>query len=74
MPKGGIGPDLMALAAAVVDLQEKRHSADYDPLFHVSTSDATFAVQAARTALARFRNVTHGPRKLFLSLLSFPPR
>ena len=31
-PKGGFGPDLTALANAVVDLQEKRHSADYDPL------------------------------------------
>jgi hypothetical protein len=29
-PKGGFGSDLTALATAVIDLQEKRHLADYD--------------------------------------------
>jgi hypothetical protein len=31
-PAGGFGQDLIALATAVIDLQEQRHLADYDPL------------------------------------------
>lgn len=37
-PPGGFGADLMAVAAAVIELQEKRHAADYDPLLRVRTS------------------------------------
>jgi hypothetical protein len=74
IPKGGFGHDLIAFANAVVDLQEKRHSADYDPLFRARASDAVLAVATARAALTRFRAVTRTQRKTFLSLLVFPPR
>ena len=74
LPTGGFGPDLVALATAVVDLQEKRLSADYDPLFRVRTSDATLAIGTGRAALIRFRNATRARRKAFLSLLLFSPR
>ncbi len=73
-PKGGFGSDLIALAAAVVDLQEKRHLADYDPLFRVRMSDAVLAVATGRTALSRFKNASRPSRKAFLSLLVFSPR
>jgi len=73
-PTGGFGPDLIALATAVVDLQEKRHLADYDPLFRVGMSDAILAVATGRTALVRFRNAHRTRRKAFLSLLVFSPR
>ncbi len=73
-PRGGFGPDLIALANAVVDLQEKRHLADYDTLFRVKMSDAVLAVATGRTALDRFRNANRTSRKAFLSLLVFPPR
>ncbi len=73
-PSGGFGADLIALATAVVDLQEKRHLADYDPLFSVRTSDAVLAAATARTALTRFRNANRVSRKAFLSLLVFSPR
>jgi hypothetical protein len=73
-PSGGFGPDLLALATAVVDLQEKRHSSDYDPLFRVGMSEALLAVATGRTALTRFRNANRTRRKAFLSLLVFSPR
>ena len=40
----------------VVDLQEKRHLADYDPLLRVRMSDAISAVDTGRAALIRFRS------------------
>ncbi len=74
VPKGGFGPDLIALATAVTELQEKRHSADYDPLFRVRTSDAVLAVATGRTALVRLRSANRTRRKAFLSLVVFSPR
>ncbi len=73
-PTGGFGQDLIALAAAVVDLQERRYLADYDPLFRVETSDAVLAVATGRMALARFGNANRARRTAFLSLLVFSPR
>lgn len=73
-PRGGFGPDLIALATAVIDLQEKRHLADYDPLFRARMSDAVLAVATGRTALYRSRNASRTLRKAFLSLLLFSPR
>jgi hypothetical protein len=74
VPTGGFGLDLIPLATAVVDLQERRHLADYDPLFRVGVSDAVLAVVTGRTALVRFRNATRTRRNAFLSLLVFSPR
>jgi len=74
VPKGGFGPDLLALAAAVVELQEKRHLADYDPSYRVSTSDAKAAVATSQDALSRLRNAGRTARRVFLALLIFSPR
>ena len=74
VPTGGFGPDLKNLAIAVIDLQEKRHLADYDPGFRVRASDAGLAVATARDALVRFRDATRHQRKALLSLLVFSPR
>jgi hypothetical protein len=73
-PTGGFGPDLIAVATAIVDLQEKRHSAEYDPLFRVGTSDAALAVQTGRHALAHLRGAPRPRKRAFLSLLVFAPR
>ena len=73
-PPGGFGPDLTAFATALVDLQEKRHLADYDPLLRVRTSDAISAVDTGRTALARLRSANRARRKAFLTLVVFSPR
>ena len=73
-PRGGFGTDLVAVATAVVDLQEKRLLADYDPLFRARTSDALLAVATGRAALNRFRSVSNARRRAFVSLIVFAPR
>lgn len=73
-PHGGFGSDLVALSAAVVELQEKRHLADYDPLFRARLSDAQLAVRMARDALERLERSARSKRKAFCSLLLFSPR
>lgn len=73
-PKGGFGADLEGMAAAVIELYEKRQVADYDPLFNVSVSDATLAVDTGRIALGKFRTASRAARKSFVSLIVFPPR
>lgn len=35
LPSSSFGPNIQAFAAALVDLQEKRHAADYDPFIRV---------------------------------------
>jgi hypothetical protein len=65
---------LAAYADVVVDLQEKRLSADYDPLSRYTRLEATTAVGAAQYALTRFKNTPEVEREAFLALLVFKPR
>jgi len=74
VPNGSFGPNISAFAAAAFELQEKRHSADYDPLIRVKTSDAKLAIGTARAALQRFDSATASEREAFLTLLLFTPR
>jgi hypothetical protein len=73
-PPSGFGPNITAFAAAVVELQEKRHSADYDVMIRMNRSDAAFAIATAQAALERFSRASRPRRLAFLSLLLFPPR
>jgi hypothetical protein len=73
-PAGGFGPEIQALATAVIEPQEKRHSADYDPMSRVKTADALLAVRTGRSAIARLTKSGDAERKRFLTLLAFPPR
>lgn len=73
-PEGGFGPDLQFFAKTLVDLQDSRHLADYDPLSRATRSNAARMVQRARDALQRFRHVSRVPRRAFLTLVIFPPR
>jgi hypothetical protein len=74
LPPSGMGDNIAAFAAAVVDLQEKRHSADYDPGSRFKMSDAQIAVRTARRAIDRFKRASAERRKTFLTLLLCPPR
>lgn len=74
LPPNGFGANIVAFATAVVELQEKRHAADYDPMVRVKTLDAQLAIRTARAAVARFNNASPKRRKAFLTLLLFPPR
>lgn len=73
-PAGGFGSDIRAFAAAVLELQEKRHAADYDPSWRVITSDALLLIGTARTALGRFNGADAAKREALLSLVLFRPR
>jgi len=74
VPPTGFGAHLIAVAEAIVELQEKRHSADYDVAIRVSRSDAEVAIAAARAVLKRFDQANAAERLAFLSLLLFSPR
>lgn len=73
-PTNGLGSNMAAFAAAFLELQEKRHTADYDPGVRVKSLDAKLAISSARAALSRFREAKDAEREAFLSLLLFPPR
>ena len=70
----GFGANIQAFASAVLELQEKRHAADYDPSIRVKTSDAIAAIGTARSALNRFLTTDAARREAFLGLLLFRPR
>ncbi|MDP6954285.1 MAG: hypothetical protein QGF53_16150 [Alphaproteobacteria bacterium] len=74
VPKKGFGQHLTALAAAVIDLQERRNLADYDPQYRVEKSDAIMAISTCRDALERFGKANAAARNSFLYLLLFSPR
>ena len=74
VPASGFGRNIPAFAAAFVELQEKRHSADYDPLLRIRMADALLAIKTARTAVKRFAKAGARRRKTFLTMLLFPPR
>lgn len=73
IPPGGFGPDVQAFATALADLQEKRHTADYDPLARFSRADALFAASTARNAVARLASAGGQKKKAFLTLVAFTP-
>jgi uncharacterized protein (UPF0332 family) len=73
-PSSGFGANTRAFAEAVIELQDRRHAADYDVMLRMNRSDAALAVATARAALARFDEATQQERLAFLSLLLFRPR
>jgi hypothetical protein len=73
-PQSGFGSDIAAFATAVIELQEKRHRADCDPLIRVNSADAILAVTTARAALARLQQADPASRQAFLTFLLFRPR
>ena len=50
-PFNGFDGNIQAFSTAVVEFQEKRHSADYDPSARLRTSDAMLAIATARSAI-----------------------
>ncbi len=73
-PGSGFGSDITAFAAAVAELQEKRHAADYDIMIRMNKSDAILAISTAKAALRRFGRASKATRVAFLSVLLFQPR
>ncbi|HJT40329.1 MAG TPA: hypothetical protein VJ762_08370 [Sphingobium sp.] len=74
VPKAGFGEEIQSFANMVLELQEKRHDADYDPSQWVTRTDAKLALTIARSAIERFESASLLQRKYFLTLLLFSPR
>ncbi|MDA8253457.1 MAG: hypothetical protein M0Z28_30380 [Rhodospirillales bacterium] len=74
LPPGGFGPDVKAFSAGATELQERRHTADYDPTESLLSTDAQSAVTTARTARSHFMAAGSDEQRTFLCLLAFPPR
>jgi hypothetical protein len=66
------GSAIRDFAAIVLDLREKRHSADYDPLFVVNRSDTKLTIVAAESAISKFNGAPEGERVQFLLQLLSP--
>lgn len=73
-PEGGFDDRLRQFAAVVVELQEKRYIADYDPVATVPRSDAETVIRMAREALRRFDAADPDHKIIFLTLLLFRSR
>jgi hypothetical protein len=73
-PPAGFGSHLKTYSEVLFELQEKRLSADYDPLKSYKKLDVLAAVGAAQNALSRFMNATDAEREAFLAVLVFKPR
>jgi hypothetical protein len=73
-PSNGFDPNITAFAKAVVELQEKRHAADYDVMIRMNKSDAILAISTAKAALRRFNRANKAGRVAYLSILLFQPR
>jgi hypothetical protein len=73
VPPGGFGSDLRGYAEGLLELQEKRLLADYDPQKRYRRSDALLAISTAQRALTQFENTTNTEREAFLALLVIKP-
>jgi hypothetical protein len=63
--------DVEKFATTVAELQELRHSADYDPEFSTTVDEARIRIDEARQAVNLFRNASEAQRVAFLTLLFF---
>jgi hypothetical protein len=74
IPAGGFDVDIRSYAQALLELQEKRFDADYNPSIRVRSSDARLAIGTARDALRRLQAAHPSSREAFLGLLLFKVR
>jgi hypothetical protein len=73
-PDGGFTTDVRAFARSVTELQQERHSADYDPGRRIDVSDAAALITVGREAIRRWTMAAIDQREAILLLLLFPPR
>jgi hypothetical protein len=74
LPPDGFGADIQAFARTTIELQVKRHRADYNPEPLYRSSEATLAIGSARSAVQHFGRASQERKKAFLTLLLCPPR
>jgi hypothetical protein len=70
-----IAPSIAAFGRAFADLQEKRHEADYNPIFFAFFFDETRAqVELARKAISDLNGLGLEQRQTLATLILFRPR
>ncbi len=65
LPTGGFGRNIVVFANAVIDLQEQRHRADYDPSARYRTSEVATIIETGRSGTRRFQKSNEASRKIF---------
>lgn len=73
-PAGGFDGYVRLFSSGVIELQEKRYRADYNPQARFRTSEAKLAIGTARSAIDCLRAAGDEHRKVFVTLLICPPR
>lgn len=73
-PPNGFDRGIKDFARGLLELQQKRHSADYNPSYKVRSADAAALIKSARSTLNHFNGADAEQRSDFLALLLFPPR
>lgn len=66
--------EIRDFASLFVDLQDKRHGADYDPLAVFYKSDVERLIVDTRVVLEEFENADRRERRAFAALVLFRPR
>jgi hypothetical protein len=70
---GTIEPGLQKVARAFVDLQEKRHAADYDLIHTFTKQEAVDDIEKAKDAFAAWASIRQSPHaNLFPVALAMP--
>jgi uncharacterized protein (UPF0332 family) len=67
-------PNLRAAAQAFVELQDRRHRADYDPNYRITRTEAQNTIALAERSIARLGLVRPEEFALFLTFLLLSPR
>jgi hypothetical protein len=73
-PPGGFAADIILFARNAADLQQERHSADYDPRYRVGPTKASVLIGVARDSIGLWNAAANEQREAFLLPLLFPPR
>jgi hypothetical protein len=66
--------DFKAYARAVIELQQQRHDADYNPAASFKVGGVNSIVSVARAACDCFAKSTDDEKRMFVCLLIFQPR
>ncbi len=74
VPSPGFGRPLLTFAGAFVDIQDRRHRADYDVGARYINLDALLAIGKGRSAVTGFKTADPDERRISLTLLLCPQR
>jgi len=66
--------EIREFADHFVQMQERRHQSDYDPLFDVQATELEFDIATTKTALSAFRSAKEIDRRAFCAFILFQNR